>query len=127
MKVSLSMVNPLSRALGLLSLSSGDDLVRSIAEQLDNMERLIMIDLDQILSEVQSQSSMITELSTIVAELHKQITEQANGNIVAPATQAKIDALMVSAVANKTALAQAMQLASAAIKTTAAMKNPNLA
>lgn len=106
---------------------SGDDLIFAIAgdlfsaisivrHQLNSLERLIMVDLDQLLTEMQSQSSMITELSTTVATLSKHAADHADGTVVSPAVQSKIEALMNSAVANKALLSDTMQLAVKAVQ-----------
>lgn len=90
-----------------------------------------MIDLDQVLTEVQSQSVMLTELSTAVATLQEHIADHAAGTIIAPAVQDKINALMESAVANKTLLADTMQIAIKAVQAIEVIKaqapSPNLA
>lgn len=116
----------------------GDDLVRAVAEdffssisilrhQLNGLERFIMIDLDQVLSEVQSQGSLVTELSTLVATLHQHAVDHADGKVVPPVVQDKIDKLMAVIVANRTTMADAMKLAATANAAFEAMKAPNLA
>lgn len=117
---------------------SGDDLIRAVAKdfflsisilrhQLNSLERLVMIDLDQVLSEVQSQGSMVAELSTVVATLHHHVVDHADGTVVAPVVQEKIDKLMAGIVANRTAMADALKSAAQANATFEAMKAPNLA
>ena len=116
---------------------TGDDLVRAFADdffssirilrqQLNGLERLIMIDLDQVLTEVQSQSAMISDLSAAVVSLSQHVTDHENGTVIAPVVQSKIDALMTGAVANKVALADAIKLAISAIQTIEVLKSkPN--
>lgn len=117
---------------------SGDDLIRAVAEdffssisilrhQLNGLERLIMIDLDQVLSEMQSQGSMVSELSTIVAALHQHVVDHANGTFVPPVVQDKIDKLMAGIVANRASMTDALKVAAAANAIFEAMKAPNLA
>ena len=87
-----------------------------------------MIDIDQVLTEVQSQASMLAELSTVVAELHTNVLAHADGKVIAPVVQDKIESVMAGAVANRSALADAMKLAAAANASFEAMKkNDNLA
>lgn len=121
---------------------TGDDLVLAIADdifssinilrrQLNSLEKRVMIDLDQVLTEVQSQSAMITQLSLAVVTLQKHVTEHGDGTVIAPVVQEKINALMDSAVANKALLADAVKLAVNAVQAVEALKaqapTPNLA
>lgn len=115
-----------------LVLAVAEDLftsMRILRQQLNGMERLIMIDLDQVLTEVQSQTSMIAELSTAVATLSQHVSDHSDGTVVAPVVQDKIDTLMSSAAANKVALADTMKVAISAIQAVEALKakNGNLA
>lgn len=111
----------------------GDDLVRAVADdlftsirilrhQLNGLERLIMIDLDQVLAEMQSQSSMLSELSGVVATLSQHVVEHSDGTVVAPVVQEKINKLMADTVANKTLLADTMKIAVAAVQAVEAIK-----
>lgn len=86
-----------------------------------------MIDLDQVLSEMQSQGSMVSELSTIVAALHQHVVDHADGTFVPPVVQDKIDKLMAGIVANRASMTDALKVAAAANAIFEAMKAPNLA
>lgn len=117
-----------------LVLAIADDIFSSInilRRQFNSLEKIVMIDLDQVLTEVQSQSAMITQLSLAVVALEKHVNEHADGTIIAPAVQEKINALMDSAVSNKALLADAVKLAVNAVQAVEAVKaqatTPNLA
>jgi hypothetical protein len=100
---------------------TGDDLIRAVAidifNAIDNLEKKVMFDLDQMMAEIQSEAATLEELAMVVARLHDHVKSHASGTVVPPVLQNKINSVMAGVEANKASLAKAMETAKAAVAT----------
>jgi len=79
-------------------------LLNLVLAKLDVMkiqETTIMATLDQILQDVNDESTKLDSLSTFIAGLKQQIADALAGVTLPPAVQAQVDAIFAGAEANK--------------------------
>ena len=84
--------------------------IADVGSKLNNIERKevsIMATLDQVLADVQAESTLIGSISQLISGLQQQLNDILAGNLP-PAVQAKVDAVFTQAEANKQALADAV-------------------
>lgn len=67
-----------------------------------------MADLDQVLADVQSESTLIAGISAFVSGLKQQLADALANTSLPPDVQAKIDAVFAGVEANKSSLAAAL-------------------
>ena len=68
-----------------------------------------MSDFDQMLAEIESQGSMLAELTKVVSVVHDHVTEATAGTAIPAPTQTKINTAMAAIVANRQVLASALE------------------
>lgn len=82
-----------------------------IHRRLDRIERkleIIMATLDQVIQDVQDETTAIDSVSELIVGLKQQLADALSGVTVPPAVQAKIDAVFTGLEANKAKLATAL-------------------
>lgn len=109
----------LAEQLGSKDLDIIDEL-RALRLTLENLERNVMYDFDQMKTEMEAQGGMLSELATVVASIHDHVTDQHEGKIISPATQEKIDGAMETLKTNRDKLEAAL----AKVKSTMTMTVP---
>lgn len=80
--------------------------IQTTLVKLERKEDNIMATLDEILSDVQAESTLIGSISQLIAGLQVQLNDVLAGNLP-PAVQQKVDAIFQQVEANKQALAEA--------------------
>lgn len=85
----------------LVEVKNEQSLIRQILEKL-------MPTLDQVLADVEEESTKLDGLATFIAGLKQQITDALAGEKLSPAVQAKIDAVFAGVESNKTKIVSAM-------------------
>lgn len=86
-------------------------ILQQMSQKLDSIqtkETTIMATLDQIVTDVQDESTQIDGLSTLTAGLKQQLADALAGTTLPPATQAKIDAVFAGVEANKAKIVTAI-------------------
>lgn len=78
---------------------------RLLLERQDEMAKT----LDDILSDVEDESTTLDSLAAFIAGLKQQIADALAGTTLPPATQQKIDAVFAGVEANKAKLAKAVE------------------
>jgi NTP pyrophosphatase (non-canonical NTP hydrolase) len=76
-------------------------------EQLKNGQEDIMATLDEILADVQAETSLIDGVSTLISGLKQQLADALAG-VLTPAQQAEVDAIFAAAETNKQKLSDAL-------------------
>lgn len=100
-------MNMLADQLGMSDLSP--PTIADILFAIQNLERNIMSDFDQLLAEVESQGSMLAELTKVVSVVHDHVVVSTEGTAIPIATQTKINTAMAAIVANRQVLASALE------------------
>lgn len=67
-----------------------------------------MSTLEQLLSEVQAETTQIDGLAVLLTNIQKQLADALSGVTLAPAVQAKIDEVFIGLQANSAKLAEAL-------------------
>jgi altronate dehydratase len=68
----------------------------------------IMATLDDLLSDVTAESTLIGSVSALITSLQQQVSDALSGTTLPPAVQSKVDAVFNQAEANKAALTAAL-------------------
>jgi uncharacterized protein YoxC len=97
--------------LGVLTLLDKIDTklnkVLALLQGIKRQEKLIMATLDQVMADVQEESTVVDSLATLTAAIKAQL-DAALANEVSPAAQAKVDAIFAAIEANKQKMADAI-------------------
>ena len=94
--------------------SSGSDVgvkldkILALLQGIKTEEDRIMATLDEVLTDVQDESTVIDSLSTLTAGIKKQLDDALAGANLPPAVQAKVDAVFAGVEANKKKAADAI-------------------
>lgn len=119
-------MNDLATQLGALDIDTAPNCVdimlelRALRLTLETLERNIMSDFDQMMTELEAQAGMLSELATVTASVHDHVTSQAEGTTVSPVTQQRIDKAMDAMKANRSKLEDLLSKAKGTVEMAAA-------
>lgn len=95
-----------SLASAIRGLSHNETI--SILHRIEQKVNTMAATLDQVLKDVEEESTVIDSISELVKGLKQQLADALAGTTLPPAVQAKVDAVFAQAEANKAKLADAL-------------------